>query len=458
MSTHDWDQLLARHLNGTSNAEDMRLMNEHLRTKAEARREFAELLNLDSALAACAASWVPQTRVARSAWSMPRVAALAAMIAFLFYAGWSMITFMPYATVLSSAGTRFQQGTQLRGEEHELTAGSVEFLTALGARVVVEAPATFRFESEQRLHLRRGRVAAEVPPSAKGFTVITPTGQAVDLGTKFGVDVPPQGEAEIHVFQGEVIAQSSGSQQSHNLRDGQAFSLQTGAGEARELRSSAFIRPEEIAELTAGLAAGQRARSEDVLKQLRADPALIALLDFEGNEPHDGTYRRVQGRWPGSKAPEFVNVGDHMKLDVGGDRDWPQLTLTAWVRLDRLGAPYQSLYHTDGWNRGNPGQVHWMINRDTTMRLALQQNALQSPLPGRQPYPDSDARMPVASEQGRWVQLAVVYDSVARTVRFYLNGQFDNEVPLAVAHPARLGPAQIGNWDSQDRKLRRPCG
>lgn len=451
MSALDWDQLLARHLNGEASAEDMCRLNERLRVDTEARREFVELMNLDSALAASAAAWGPQRKPVRAAWSMPRLAALAAMIAFVLYAGWSMMTLMPYASVVSSAGTAFAQGAQLRDENYELAEGSVEFLTALGARVVVEAPAAFRFESEQRLNLRRGRVAAEVPPSAKGFTVITPTGKAIDLGTKFGVDVPPQGEAEIHVFQGEVIAQSSGSRQSHSLRDGQAFSLQNGAGAAREIRSSAFIRPAEMAALSAGLAAGQRTRSETALQQLRSDPALIALLDFESMD--SATCRIAQGRWPGSRAPEFVNVGDHMKLDVGGDRDWPQLTLAAWVRLDHVGSPYQSLYHTDGWNKGNPGQVHWMINRDTTMRLALQQNTLLSAPQGRAPYPDSDAKMPVAPEQGRWVHLAVVYDAMARTVRFYFNGAFDNEVPLAVAHPARLGTAQIGNWDSQDRKL-----
>lgn len=159
-------------------------------------------------------------------------------------------------------------------------------------------------------------------------------------------------------------------------------------------------------ELSAGLAAGQRARADAALADLRKDPALVALLDFEKEENAPrGVFRRVQGRWPGSHAPEFVNVGDHLMLDVGAGREWPQLTLAAWVRIDRLGAPYQSLLHTDGWSGNNPGQVHWMINRDTTMRLALIGNTLA---------PGSEERD---------------------------------------GHPARLGPAQIGNWNQKDRKL-----
>lgn len=227
--------------------------------------------------------------------------------------------------------------------------------------------------------------------------------------------------------------------------------LDAGASTARELRSAAFIQSEEMHELSAGLAAGQQTRAEAALEALRNDPALIALLDFEAEQPFPGIYRRVQGRWPGSHAPEFVNVGDHLKLEVGGDREWPQLTLAAWVRIDRLGAPYQSLLHTDGWSRDNPGQVHWMINRDTTMRLALIGNTLMPGSDERDGYPDS--RTPVLPEQGRWVHLVTVYDAFQGTVRFYLNGRFDKETRQQTALPARLGAAQIGNWNQRDRKL-----
>jgi hypothetical protein len=59
----------------------------------------------------------------------------------------------------------------------------------------------------------------------------------------------------------------------------------------------------------------------------------------------------------------------------------------------------------------------------------------------------------VLRQQGRWVHLAATYDADAGTARFYLNGKFDNETRQAIALPALLGPARIGNWDRQDRKL-----
>ena len=451
------DERIHFYLDGQATAEEVQQLQNILLTQPEARRLFADLANLDSALAEQAAGWESPVQAKPTKpllTSIPHLWLAAAATLALFITGtwWWQSSGAVHATVARGIGSStFSQGMQIHGAAYEMEAGTVEFITARGAKVVIEAPASFQFENGQRLRLKRGRVAADVPPSAKGFTVITPTGQAVDLGTQFGVDVPQQGQAEIHVFKGEVIAQSSKGGKRQSLKDGEAYSLQSGAGAAREIRSAAFIQPDEMPSLQAALTSGQRSRSDAAMAALRQDPALITLLDFEEAKLPPGTFRMTQGRWPGSRAPEFVNVGDHMKLDAGGDRSWPQLTLAAWVRLDRLEALYQSLYHTDGWDDDKRGQVHWIIKKDATMRLALKRNTLPPDSLEKEGYPDSAT--PVLPEKGRWVHLAVTYDADAKRIRFYLNGRFDKESLQATAHPALLGPAQIGNWDSHDRKL-----
>jgi hypothetical protein len=365
---------------------------------------------------------------------------------------WWQTSTQAWATVQKSVGdTELREGWTLRGQRQQIRTGLVQLRTALGARVVIEAPAEFRFESDQRLNMIRGRMSADVPPSARGFTVVTPWGDVVDLGTRFGVDVSSEGGAEIHVFEGEVIAQAVGERTFNSLRVGDAVTMAQGVSTARNLRSSAFIQSDEVPELTAALASGVRQRSDAAVPALRNDPALIMLLDFETAETPSGVFRMVQGRWPGSRAPEFINIGDHMRLNIGGDQQWEQLTLAAWVRLDHLGDPYQSLLHTDGWDSSKTGQVHWMINGNTTMRLALFGNTLAAGADERDGYPDS--RTAVLPERERWVHLATVYDASAHTVRFYLNGQFDKETRQTIAYPARLGSAQIGNWNQTDRKL-----
>jgi hypothetical protein len=447
----------SQYLDGTISADGMASLNRVLEESAAARREFADWLDLDAALGDLAAGYesaaVESSRPFRL-FSLPasaRILAAAAAIALLATGLLFLKSFASsYATVVGTTGVTDWDGKEtLRGETINLSSGALQLLTPHGAEIVIEAPATFRFDSGERLHLFGGRLAADVPPAATGFTVVTPDGDAVDLGTRFGVDVPAEGDSEIHVFEGEVIATNVGGDRS--LRTGDAFAMNRGNGDTRELRSGAFIQSDELPALDAGLAAGQEARSRQSAAALSADPNLISLITFEDETRRPGVYRLVQGRWPGSRAAEFVEVGDHLRLDIGGDRAWPQLTLAAWVRLDRLGAPYQSLLHTDGWSKENPGQVHWMLNQDATMRLALRENLLAPGSDEKHGFPDS--RTAVLPEQGRWVHLAVVYDSEMGTVRFYLNGRLDDETHQSIAYPARLGPAQIGNWDQQDRKL-----
>lgn len=382
-------------------------------------------------------------------WAVAGLAALAAVVAVVLIvpAGQGR----PCATVMRGIGTGVPvAGTALGREPHELAAGVLELATQRGGRVVIEAPASFRFESAQRLRLVHGRVSADIPPAAKGFTVVTPSGEAIDLGTRFAVDVPLTGKAEVHVFSGEVIARGDATP-ARSLRDGDAYSLATNS--ARELRSAAFISGDEVGELAAAVADGRERVSRDAAARLQADPALVAWLDFEGRgaSAAAGQCRFVQGRWPGSRAADFTEVGDHIPIDVGAGEDYEQVTLAAWVRLDRLGAPFQSLYHTDGWEADNPGQVHWMLTQSGVMRLALRGIQLAPNAIERQGHPDS--RSPVLGEKGRWIHLAAVYDSGAKTARFYVNGEFDSETTLAVAPPARLGAARIGNWNTNDRRL-----
>lgn len=473
MKSDSFSNLVQAYLDGSIAATELEELNELLGKDRESRVEFGEWLGLDSALD----EWAKGEEVATSSVvefprrestgiSLRKTSAIAAaIIGTLLVVGlWSAATRFDspeFATVTKGAGVpELADGMVLDGSTYFLSVGAAELETPLGAKIVVEAPAEFRFESSQRMHLKSGRLSADVPPSATGFTVVTPTGDAIDLGTRFGVDVSDQGDAEIHVFEGEVIARhrKDDSTPKNNgkglsLRGGEAWAMGSLESDGRSLRSGAFIHHDEIPSLSAGLQAGQRDRAENALEVLRNDEALIRVLDFEDNSSiPKGTYRLVQGRWPGSQAPEFIDAGDHMKLLLTEEsQTFPQVTVATWVRLDRLGAPYQSLIHVDGWNEGVAGKFHWMIIADSTMRLALSGNRL-APAPGvSSQFPDS--RTPVLPERGRWVHLAATYDSEAGMVRFYYNGKFDNEASLSTAHPARFGSARIGNWNRKDRKL-----
>lgn len=400
----------------------------------------------------------PRPAGRRPMWSVAGAVAAAVVVAGVFVAGqaWSARRPAVVTRVIGSAlagGAPLSAGDVVGRGRVDLRVGLLALRTRHGAEIVIEAPAAFSVESLQRLRLFSGRLSAEVPAAARGFTVVTPAGEAVDLGTRFAVDILPSGESEVHVFDGEVVTRAGASGRPRSLRDGQAATV--AANEPREFRTAAFIRSDEVAGIAAAVADGRQRRAVEALDSLRRDPATVAVVDFEevsaAADTAGGQCRMLQGRWPGSRAAEFSAVGDHFPVDVGGDGSWPQLTLSAWVRIDRLGQPYQSMYHTDGWQADRPGQVHWMITRECVMRLALRHMRLAAGAVETDGYPDS--RTPVVGSRGRWMHLATVYDSEARVVRFYVDGRPDGETRLEHAPPARLGSARIGNWNRDDRRL-----
>ncbi|MGB8852691.1 MAG: LamG-like jellyroll fold domain-containing protein [Pirellulales bacterium] len=450
---------IAEYVAGTASAETVAALEQAVGADEAFRDLFLEYLNIDLALSDSAAARdlvrpagraAPQHRHRILPWAIVGGLAVAAACVLVGVGNSG-----PAATVTRSVGPAgLAVGAAIRHEPIALAAGLLEVRTASGVDVVIEAPARFRFESAQRLRLERGRLSAEVPQSGHGFTVITPAGDAIDLGTRFGVDVPAQGRPEIHVFEGQVLAKNR-TNMVQSLATGEATVFAAGGNETRQLRSSAFIKRDEVPALAAAISAGRQAASARFLDGLRTDPALIAVLDFDQDGVPEGDYRMVQGRWPGSRAAEFVNVGEHMKVDVGGGRGWPQLTLAAWVRLDRIGAPYHSLYYTDGFQKEPPGFVHWMLTGASLQRIAFIGNrqGVYAANDSRRNHWTTDSVTPVLSERGRWVHLAMVYDSDKGSAKHYLDGRLDADTLMEVAHPARLGPARIGNWDKQDRKL-----
>src|SRR6202035_1471725 len=101
-------------------------------------------------------------------------------------------------------GTEFPASQQVK-----LVGGLGEITFRSGAKVVISAPAQFSVSSGLETDLEIGKLSARVPhdpshPGATGFTVNTPAGSVVDLGTEFGVEVTPDHKLDVQVFVGEV--------------------------------------------------------------------------------------------------------------------------------------------------------------------------------------------------------------------------------------------------------------
>ena len=87
-------------------------------------------------------------------------------------------------------------------DELDLLEGMAKLRFDCGAEVILRGPAKLRIDSGMRCFLTSGELSAIVPEVAQGFTVDTPLGRVVDLGTAFGVNVDE--EIEVQVFEGEL--------------------------------------------------------------------------------------------------------------------------------------------------------------------------------------------------------------------------------------------------------------
>jgi hypothetical protein len=105
------------------------------------------------------------------------------------------------------AGALGQPGRDMRaGKLLRLERGLAEVEFDKGARVILQGPAGMELVSGSAARLVYGTITVRVPGPARGFTVLSPRGKVVDLGTEFGLSVGQRGETTVHVFTGEVEA------------------------------------------------------------------------------------------------------------------------------------------------------------------------------------------------------------------------------------------------------------
>jgi hypothetical protein len=97
-----------------------------------------------------------------------------------------------------------QRHSQLqKGQRVELQSGFVVIQFGGGAKVALEGPCVFQPTDLMEGKLTAGKLSAQVPQRAIGFTVSTPTARIIDRGTEFGVKVA-ENKTEVVVLSGNV--------------------------------------------------------------------------------------------------------------------------------------------------------------------------------------------------------------------------------------------------------------
>lgn len=357
-----------------------------------------------------------------------------------------------------------QLGDALTSGKFSLSAGLAQLEFFCGATVVLDGPAEIELLSPMHARVSRGRLRAEVPPAARGFTIDLPDGKVIDLGTEFGVEVS-DGNTNIQVFEGELeYLPESGPRTLLTAGEAVANSASGGA-QTDSLTPNRFV---DVASLSARVQEREVARYDAwknyIPSHIGKHPALIALYAFDSlSDQHrrlicdataiadlpatelDGAIVGAQqspARWAGKSALQFKHPGDRVRLVVPGE--FGSLTFCCWAKIDSLDRQYNSLFLTDGYNQGEP---HWQILKSGQIYFSVRPTE-----PGQTGPKDHKSISPIfwnTKMSGKWVHLATTYNVRTREVVHYVNGdELSRETVPAemMVTKTRIGAASIGNW------------
>ena len=154
-------------------------------------------------------------------------AVLAVMLTLLFQPGKDADT--SFATLVQTRAALWESGNLQTADGSRLGKGTLRLAEGLatlkfdsGAEVVMEAPATLVLVDSMKCELASGTVVSDIPDSALGFRIKTPSADVVDYGTRFAVSVyEGTGETHTQVLEGKVQVEYAGSDEVVELTTGQ---------------------------------------------------------------------------------------------------------------------------------------------------------------------------------------------------------------------------------------------
>lgn len=483
MTMHDRDQWIDELIDGSISEAEFLKLEAEMRVSPEARQAYYARLKLGDALNREAIRLAPEEVGGVTSFWKPvfsGLSGIAAIIAVVLMGVFGWRLGVDIATVDSSELEPIASGYAVLAEYSEavwenqpnldrgdllppgllrMESGIAQLELFSGVTVIIEGEAEFEIHSPMEMTVLKGRIRALVPTAAHGFKVSTLSGDVIDLGTEFALDVTSS-HADMHVLEGEI-------EWHPNLKQKQLLT------NGESLRWTALGQPESVgyepghfvglADFERRFISQRRERRQswsESTARMGADPRLIAYypmnqtagwgrqLKDESGSGLDGTVvsaRHAVDRWdhPGS-ALNFSPTGSRVRVSVPGEHH--SMTFYCWARIDSLDRMYNSLFLTDGHELNEP---HWQIMSDGRLFFSVKRRDAE-PGTGKDKHIAYSPSFWDPSQSGKWFQIATVYDVDGQTTTHYVNGKPISQDRISdeyIVDTVRIGPASIGNWN-----------
>lgn|GEM_PF-726165 len=340
-------------------------------------------------------------------------------------------------SVLLASGERIAEPLLAAGEYSVgNTPAGLQFSS--GIQVAIRGPAKFRLINGLNLELMQGSIRVVVPQDERGFTVHVPGGSLEDLGTEFGVAVSTEtGEAELLVFEGRVNVRDQMQTKIGSVHEGNSVVLTAdGVSYGVVANPAQFLAPSEVRYLSWSMDSLNLQADSDLLAYYpwrdsgaTENAKNMAMRYFSGTPEIKGT-RTVSGRWDNKSAMLFDNDGDYMQIEIG--EKLPQLTVAAWINVDRLDHTINAIFDSNGWNKGG---VHLQITRLGQVWVGVHGELPEQRVLSAQIRP------------GRWHHVIATVDCVKHERRVYIDGKLSSSaaIPENIQF-VQPGSCRLGNW------------
>src|SRR4030095_15452508 len=115
----------------------------------------------------------------------------------------------------------------------------------------------------------------------------------------------------------------------------------------------------------------------------------------------------TEGRWPGKRALDFKQVGDRVRLSL--PLQYQEMTCLTGIRLDAIDRPYSALLMSGD---AAVGELQWQLRNNGQLLFGKRKIAGW----GYGNIFAADSPQVLTPQRcGSWMQVAVVYDSRAKT-------------------------------------------